>query len=91
MATVKLFGALRDRAGTGKTEFGEELTLLEILKLLSEVYGPQVGELLLAEKAGRPVKRQPVIILIGGLPQTDLERKVGREETVTIFPAVAGG
>jgi molybdopterin converting factor small subunit len=91
MATVKLFGVLRDRAGLGETEFTEDLTLLEILEHLGERYGSGVEQLLLEEKDGRGVKRQPVVILIGGMAQIDLERKVGREETVSIFPAVAGG
>jgi len=91
MTTVKLFGALRDRAGTGKVEIPEGVTIREILDRLGEKYGPPVRDLLLEEKAGRPVKRQPVVILIAGLPQLDLERRVGPEETVSIFPAVAGG
>ncbi len=91
MTAVKLFGVLRDRAGTGKVEVPEEMTIRGILENLAETYGEPVGSLLLEEKDGGRVKRQPVVILIGGIAQPDLERKVGREETVSIFPAVAGG
>ncbi len=91
MAKVKLFGVLRDRAGTGRVEVPGEVTIRGILEYLAETYGPPVRDLLLEEKGGRPVKRQPVVILIGGRPQLDPDRKVGLEETVTIFPAVAGG
>ncbi len=91
MATVKLFGVLRDRAGTGKVEVPGGMTIRGILEYLGKIYGSPVRDLLLEEKAGRQEKRQPVVILIEGRPQIDLEREVGRDETVTIFPAVAGG
>lgn len=91
MAKVKLFGVLRDRAGTGETELAGDLTIFGILERLGERYGPGVEQLLLEEQDGRKVKRPPVVVLIGGMAQIDLERKVGREETVSIFPAVAGG
>lgn len=91
MTTVKLFGALRDRAGTGAVEVPGDRTIREILDRLGEKYGPPVRDLLLEEREGGAVKRQPVVILIGGMPQLDLERRVGPDETVTIFPAVAGG
>ena len=91
MAKVKLFGVLRDRAGTGEAELAGDLTLREILERLGERYGPEVERLLLEERDGRKVKRHPVVLLIGGMPQIDLERPVGTDETVTIFPAVAGG
>ena len=88
---MKLFGALRDRAGTGKVEIPEGMSIRGILEYLGQTYGPPVRDLLLEEKDGRKEKRQPVVILIEGMPQRDLEREVGRDETVTIFPAVAGG
>ncbi len=91
MAMVKLFGALRDRAGAGRVEVSGEVTIRGILEYLAETYGEPVASLLLEEREGETVKRQPVVILIGGLPQLDPDRKVGPEETVTIFPAVAGG
>jgi molybdopterin converting factor small subunit len=91
MATVKLFGVLRDRAGIGETEFTEDQTLFKILESLGERYGSGVEQLLLEEKDGRRVKRPPVVILIEGRPQIDLDRLVGPAETVSIFPAVAGG
>ncbi len=91
MAKVKLFGALRDRAGTGVVEVPGEMTIRGILEYLAESFGEPVGSLLLEEREGETVKRQPVVILIGGMPQLDPDRKVGPEETLTIFPAVAGG
>ena len=91
MTTVKLFGVMRDRAGTGAVELPEGVTIRGILERLSETYGPPARDLLLEERDGITVKRQPVVILIGGMPQLDLDRPVNRDETVTIFPAVAGG
>lgn len=91
MAKVKLFGVLRDRAGSGETELAGDLTVFGILERLGERYGPEVEGLLLEEKDGRTVKRPPVVILIEGRPQINLERRVGSGETVSIFPAVAGG
>ncbi|MDP8236321.1 MAG: MoaD/ThiS family protein [Candidatus Erginobacter occultus] len=88
---MKLFGALRDRAGTGMVEAPGGMTIRGILEYLGKTYGPPVRDLLLEEKDGRQEKRQPVVLLIEGRPQIDLEREVGRDETVTIFPAVAGG
>jgi len=91
MATVKLFGTLRDRAGTARIRVEGGKTILWILEYLSELYGPEVGNLLLEEKDGQMRKRLPVVILINGISQINLDRTVGEEETVTIFPAVAGG
>ena len=91
MAMVKLFGALRDRAGIGMVEIPEEMTIGEILEYLARTYGEAVGGLLLEEREGETVRREPVVILIGGIAQPDLGRPVATEETVTIFPAVAGG
>jgi molybdopterin converting factor small subunit len=91
MATIKLFGALRDRAKTGLVRVEGEKTLLGILEHLAELYGPEVRNLLLEEKDGKLQKRLPVVILINGISQIDLVRIVGDGETITIFPAVAGG
>jgi molybdopterin converting factor small subunit len=91
MAKVKLFGALRDRAEIGMVEAPGGMTIRGILEHLGKTYGSPVRDLLLEEKDGRMVKRQAVVILIEGRSQIDLERPVGLEETVTIFPAVAGG
>jgi len=67
------------------------MTIRGILEYLGQTYGSPVRDLLLEEREGATLKRQPVVILIEGRPQIDLERPVGLEETVTIFPAVAGG
>jgi len=91
MATVKLFGTLRDRAGTGRIQVEGGKTILRILEHLAELYGPEVRNLLLEEKDGKMCKRLPVVILINGISQINLDRTVGEEETVTVFPAVAGG
>ena len=89
--TVKLFGVLRDRTKTNCVQVEGEKTILRILEHLSELYGPAVRNLLLEEKDGKVNKRLPVIILINGISQIDLGRIVEDGETVTIFPAVAGG
>ena len=89
--TVKLFGVLRDRTRTNRVQVEGKKTILRILEHLSELYGPAVRNLLLEEKDGKVNKRLPVIILINGISQIDLGRIVEDGETVTIFPAVAGG
>ena len=89
--TVKLFGVLRDRTKTNCVQVEGEKTILRILEHLAELYGPEVRNLLLEEKDGKVNKRLPVIILINGISQIDLGRIVEDGETVTIFPAVAGG
>ena len=91
MATVKLFGTLRDRTGTDRIRVEGGKTILWILEYLAELYGPEVRNLLLEKKDGKTRKRLPVVILINGISQIDLDRTVGEEETVTVFPAVAGG
>ncbi|MFH1037725.1 MAG: MoaD/ThiS family protein [PVC group bacterium] len=91
MPTVKLFGVLRDRARTGRVSISGKKTILEILKHLAAVYGSPIGELLLETRDGEMVRRPPVVILINGVSQTDPGRVVGEEESVTIFPSVAGG
>lgn len=91
MATVKLFGVLRDRAKIKEVSLPGDMTIHQILVNLGEKYGPEVKELLFEEKEGKLVKRPPVVILINGISQVDLERVVGDDEVVSIFPAVAGG
>ena len=91
MATVKLFGTLKDRAGTNRIQVEGERTIIQILEHLAELYGPEVRNLLLEEKKGKLCKRVPVVILINGISQIDLTRVVGEEQAVSIFPAVAGG
>jgi MoaD family protein len=91
MATIKIFGTLRDRAGIGQIKISGGKTIWQILALLGEKYGDLVRRLLLEEKDGELVKRAPVVIIINGHTQVDLRRIVEDGETVTIFPAVAGG
>ena len=91
MAAVKLFGTLRDRAQTSQVRVEGDKTIFQILEHLTELYGSEVRNLLLEEKEGKPQKRLPVVILINGISQIDLTRIVKDEDTVTIFPAVAGG
>ncbi len=91
MPTVKLFGALRDRAGTDRVSVRGERTIRQILEVLSKEYGPPIRDLLLEEREGELVRRTPVVILINGVTQLDLNRTVHEEESVTIFPSVAGG
>lgn len=91
MAKVKLFGALRDRVGRREVEIPDGLSLMGILTSLAERYGDPVAGLLLEESDGTLKKRQPVVILISGHTQKDLARVVTNGETVSIFPAVAGG
>jgi len=91
MATIKIFGTLRDRAGIGQIKISGGKTIWQILALLGEKYGDSVRRLLLEEKDGELVKSAPVVIIINGHTQVDLGRIVEDGETVTIFPAVAGG
>ena len=91
MTQVKLFGALRDRAATHEVTVPDGKTIRQILVYLADEYGRDVGELLLEEKGGEMQKRHPVVILINGISQVDLEKVVGEGEGVSIFPAVAGG
>lgn len=91
MTKVKLFGVLRDRAQGDEVAVPAGKTIWEILGLLGEEYGSEVKNLLLEEKDGQMRKRHPVVILINGISQVDLDRVVGDDETVSIFPAIAGG
>ena len=91
MTRIKLFGVLRDRAATNEVSVPDGRTIRQILGILSENYGREVGDLLLEEKEGELTKRHPVVILINGVSQVDLERVVDEGEEVSIFPAVAGG
>ena len=91
MAKVKLFGALRDRAATHEVAVPDGKTIRQILVYLADEYGREVGDLLLEKKDGELQKRHPVVILINGISQVDLEKVVGDGEGVSIFPAVAGG
>ena len=91
MATVKLFGVLRDRAGEGQIIVPGGKTVRKILDLLGEECGESVRRLLLEEKDGESVKRAPVVIIINGHTQVDLSRVVDEEDIVAIFPTVAGG
>ncbi len=91
MATVKLFGTLRDRAGEDQVTVPGGLTVRKILDLLSEEYGESVRSLLLEEKDGELVKRASVVIIINGHTQVDLSRVVDEEDVIAIFPTVAGG
>jgi molybdopterin converting factor small subunit len=91
MTKVRLFGALRDRVGRNEVDLPGGTSLMGILASLAELYGEPVGRLLLEESDGTLKKRQPVVILISGRTQKDLDRLVTNGETVSIFPAVAGG
>lgn len=91
MVKVKLFGVLRDRVESGEVSVPGNKTIERILHHLADSYGPAVADLLLEEKDGELKKRTPVVILIDGISQTDLQRVVGDGEVVSIFPAVAGG
>ena len=91
MTKVKLFGVLRDRAKSTEVSVPGDRTIWQILGLLGKIYGPAVGDLLLEEKDGEMKKRHPVVILINGVSQVNLDRVVGDDETVSIFPAIAGG
>ena len=91
MTKVKLFGALRDTVKRREVAVPADLTIWQIMSHLKERYGPAVGSLLFQEKNGGLVKRDPVVILIKGISQTDLHRVVPDGEVVSMFPAVAGG
>ena len=91
MTTVKLFGVLRDKVKSSEVSIPADRTIRQILGRLAKIYGPAVGDLLLEKKDGELKKRYPVIILINGISQVDLDRVIGDNETVSIFPAIAGG
>ena len=91
MATVKLFGTLRDRVGKDRVAVPRGMNIRQILDLLGEEYGEQVRGILLEEKDGKLIKRAPVVIIINGNTQVDLSRVVDEEDIVAIFPTVAGG
>jgi len=91
MTTVKLFGVLRDKVKSSEVSVPADRTIRQILGLLAEEHGPDIGNLLLEERDGELRKRYPVVILINGISQVDLDRVIGDNETVSIFPAIAGG
>jgi len=90
-AKVKLFTTLREITGTKEIDLAAE-NISEVLGQLTErfgkkfvdaVYDPQTGEL-------RPYYR----ILVNGRgldPKTDLEKPLGEDDVIAIFPPVGGG
>ena len=78
MATLRLFAAARDAAGTGRATV-DDGTVAEILERAVATYGPQFGAVL-----GR------CKVWVNGDP-ADADTRVGSGDEVAVLPPVSGG
>ncbi len=85
MPQVKLYANLRKLAGTKELSTAET-TLRSVLKRLAE-QNPPLGAAIVNGEELRP----HVVITINGHNVTDLETPVNEQDTIAIFPPIAGG
>ena len=85
MAVVKLFANLRKLAGTKELS----ITGTTVGALVSELVRqkPPIGEILLQDGELAP----HIIVTLNGQNLVDLETPVTEQDTVSIFPPIAGG
>ena len=85
MAVVKLYANLRSLAGTKEISI-PGLTVRAVLEELVERY-PQLGPVLLQDEGLRP----HIIVTLNGHNVVDLSLAASDEDTVAVFPPIAGG
>ncbi len=78
MATIRLFAAARDAAGTGRDEL-PGVTVGEVLGHARFRYGPRFAEVLTICK-----------IWVNGEPATDADA-IGIDDELAVLPPVSGG
>ena len=85
MPLIKLYANLRKLAGTKEIS----ITGATVGAILNELrqQSPQVGEVILQAGEIRP----HVVVTVNGHNVTDLEAPLTEEDTVAIFPPIAGG
>jgi molybdopterin synthase sulfur carrier subunit len=88
---VKFFAYLRDYTGCKETDVLPQNTIGDLARVLSEQYGPRLREKLLAPSGGLGPE---IIIMINGRHVAHLggiNAPLKKDDTVQIFPMVAGG
>jgi MoaD family protein len=85
MAVVKLYANLRSLAGTKEISI-PGLTVRAVLDELVERY-PQLGPVLLQDQGLRP----HIVVTLNGHNVVDLGLATSDEDTVAVFPPIAGG
>lgn len=85
MPVVKLFANLRKLAGTKELSIKGVTVSALVQELVRQ--SPSVGEILLRNGEIGP----HVVITLNGHNVTDLETPVTEQDTVAIFPPIAGG
>ena len=85
MPTIKLYANLRNLAGTKELSI-TGATVGAVLNELVKRY-PPVGDVIL-ENGGL---RQHIVVTLNGHNVTDLNLSVTEQDTVAIFPPIAGG
>jgi molybdopterin synthase sulfur carrier subunit len=85
MPLIKLYANLRKLAGTKEMA----ITGATVESVLNELrqQSPQVGDAILQAGELRP----HVVVTVNGHNVTDLETPLTEEDTVAIFPPIAGG
>jgi MoaD family protein len=85
MAVVKLYANLRSLAGTKEISI-PGLTVRAVLDELVERY-PQLGPVLLQDEGLRP----HIVVTLNGHNVVDLGLATSDQDTVAVFPPIAGG
>jgi MoaD family protein len=85
MAVVKLYANLRSLAGTKEISI-PGLTVRAVLDELVERY-PQLGTVLLQDEGLRP----HIVVTLNGHNVVDLGLATSDQDTVAVFPPIAGG
>jgi MoaD family protein len=85
MAVVKLYANLRSLAGTKEISI-PGLTVRAVLDELVERH-PQLGPVLLQDEGLRP----HIVVTLNGHNVVDLSLATSDQDTVAVFPPIAGG
>ena len=88
---VKFFAYLRDYTGCSETNLPLVPTIGELARILSERYGPKLRDKLLSPEGELG---QEIIVMVNGrhvLHLGGLDAPLKEDDTVQIFPMVAGG
>ena len=88
---VKFFAYLRDYAGCSETNMPAAATIGELARVLSDRYGPRLGDKLLTADGDLGTD---LIVMVNGRHINHLggiNAALKDDDTVQIFPMVAGG
>jgi len=91
MVQILLFATLREKYNTKKIELNTSGTLEEVIKEAAEKLGEDFFYEVFDPKTGEP--RTDRIIMVNGrnIKHLPPNIKVNKEDTIAIFPPVAGG